>query len=268
MCIEYSRIKDSGVRNPSNICGLYHRSVCKFTSMIYSDEPFVIVKYGDGEFMNMISENESERNCDSCNYYKDLGLDLIASYIHALRTKNVYICSWHLNVYSIQKFIERDNREHLIGASSKFLHYDILLHKMPFDPNLIEFFKTIRDYTGPKVYISNKTMIGVVTELLRLTHSIPVAEINCYLKKDDIVKEARGIIRDILGPLGLRGPRPLILLSAGMFSKVLIQVLCTEFPECTYIDIGSTFDGLVKGTRDFNQEPGYKDALLSAYGQT
>jgi len=50
-----------------------------------------------------------------------------------------------------------------------------------------------------------------------------------------------------------------------MASKVFMTELFEERPNHTYIDIGSTFDGLIKHSRDFNGTKLYRDVLLKCY---
>ena len=61
----------------------YHLKM--FYNKIITKENFTLVKFGDGEFRNMISKNEYDHNCDGCNYFEDLGLDLIKAYLYFLQ---------------------------------------------------------------------------------------------------------------------------------------------------------------------------------------
>ncbi len=111
--------------------------------MILQDKNFILVKFGDGEMRNMISKDENEHNCDNNNYFKELGLDLIRSYIYYLRNNNTYINKWHSHVYEIQDLIEKDNKQYY-DHEIKFVFYDLLIHKLPFRPDLVNFFRSIK----------------------------------------------------------------------------------------------------------------------------
>jgi glycosyl transferase family 25 len=226
----------------------------EFTQMINNNVQFSIIKFGDGEMRNMTSTNENEHNCDGCNYFKSLGLELIKAYIFFLRDKNTFINKWHSHVYLIQEAIE----EKYTHSDNKFVFYDLLVHKSPFNPVLINFFKSVKRSKRIKVYISNVAMIKALIPVLDIQLGIIVPEINCYLHKDAVYKSAIETLHKV-------GPNAIILFSCGMFSKVLAHKLMASFPNNTYLDIGSTFDGLIKFSRDFNGTFEYQAELLNAY---
>ena len=224
----------------------------KFINMLNNNENFLIVKYGDGECLNMISVNENERNCDGNNYFRPLGDDLIHSYIHFLQSKKSYICKWHCQIYDIQTALDADFGGNL---ENKFIFYDILVHKLPFSNNLVKFFKTIQSSNRKKIYVSNAHMINTVCPILNIKVGICIPYINCYQQKEIILNNLKQHIAE----------NCIILFSAGMASKVLICEIDKMCPNNTYIDIGSTFDGLIRESRDYNCGQEYRNILYSTY---
>lgn len=244
---------------------------------------FILVKFGDGEMRNMTSTNENDHNCDNCFYYKGLGLELIKSYIYFLKNKNAYISKWHSHTYTIQKEIEKDYAEYINssdgndGNVSKFVYYDIIVHKLEykdkednerltFRPEKVSFFKTIKESKRFKIYISNMDMINAVAPILNLQYGIAIPATNSYLQKDEILKTMYENLEQLKVKLGFPVVKDLIFLfSGGMFAKVLIAEISKKYPQNTFIDIGSTFDGLIKYSRDFNGTVEYRDELLKYY---
>lgn len=231
-------------------------ALINFTEMIKNNQNFIIVKFGDGELTNMFSTNEHDHNCDGNNYFKELGTELIEAYIYYLRIPYAYICKWD-HVYHIEEKIEEDLKN-WFKYDDKFLEYNIIIHKLPFKEEQINFFKTIKYSSRKKMYVTNKEMLDALIPIMNIKLGVVIPDRNSYLYKKQIIDLCSQQIEK--EPDGL-----IILFSAGMFSKVLIKELSMKFPKHTYIDIGSTFDGLIKGSRDFNYMPQYKQELLKWY---
>lgn len=222
-----------------------------FIEMLKNNKNFTIAKFGDGEMLNMIATYEGERNCDGNNYFRGLGDELIRSYIYFLCNPNAYICKWHSQIYNIQKEMDNDFKY----DSAKFIYYDILTHKIPFRQEQVNFFKTIQKSSRKKIYISHSGMTQALQPILNIDICINIPSVNCYLHINEILKTIRSFIDTNM----------IIMLSAGMCSKVIIAHLLSSHPENTFLDIGSTFDGLIRGSRDYNSISGYKEILLTTY---
>lgn len=230
----------------------------KLKNMIITGENFALVKFGDGEFRNMISKNENDHNCDGCNYFDGLGTDLINSYVHFLRTENVFINRWPSHVYDIQK--EMDNaviNEDKIDLTNKFVYYDLLTHKLPFNNSIIQFFKAIKYSKRYKIYVSNEKNTVALKNVLKIDESVVVPERNSYLQKEEITRKILRLVASKKDAI--------VLFSVGMFAKVLIRECLSICNYNTYVDIGSTFDGLHKYSRDYNCITGYGQELLKTY---
>jgi hypothetical protein len=253
----YKKIK--GQRQSTEL-QIYNNRLSFFANKIKNNEPFIIVKYGDGEWLSMISNDESEYNCDSCHYFKELGYNLIRSYIYFLKNDNVFICRWPFTTYDMQTQIENDFKDNF--NESKFLYYDTLIHKLDktnsFDNELVDFFKIIKNSSLKKIYISNSKMASAVKDILNIVVNINVPEIDSYLQKDSIYKQLYNELYKTKEPC-------ILLFSAGFLSKILIAWLSHEWPNNIFLDIGSTFDGLIKASRDFNKDPEYKSIMTATY---
>jgi GR25 family glycosyltransferase involved in LPS biosynthesis len=240
----------------------------EFTRRLILGNNFTIVKFGDGEFRNMISDNENEHNCDGCNYFKKLGIELIQAYIFFLKDKNTYINRWHSHVYNIQFAMENDNLGEF-DPKRKFLFYDLLVQKLinntsnsqrTFKEEQITFFRSIKHINRIKVYITNEKMIRALVPILNINYGVAIPEVNSYNNKKQILENIHKLLEDLHTNKNI-----IFLFSCGMFSKVLISILLDKYPDNTYLDIGSTFDGLIKQSRDFNGTVEYQQAIIKAY---
>lgn len=232
----------------------------EFRDKLRNGENFIMVKFGDGEWRNMIYNDDTLHNCDLCYYYKGLGIDLIQSYIYFLKTKNAYINRWYSHVYDIQDSLENDNKE--FYNSDKFLYYALIVHTMTEDNSFkqeqVDFFTELKRSKKNKIYISHIDMIHAVAKIMNINQGISIPLKNSYLEKHKILEFSRNLLSE-------KPEDNIILVSAGMFAKVLIAILSKEFPKNTFIDIGSTFDGLIRASRDFNGTVEYQQLLLKYY---
>lgn len=236
----------------------------EFTHRVKTNDNFIISKMGDGECRNMISDDDSLHNCDNCRYYKPLGMDLIRSYIYFLNRPNVYINKWHSHTYSILNQMENDYSPHF-DRERKFLFFDLLVQKIGpngcFKQEQIDFFKTIKTSPRTKIYISNKAMIYALAPLLNISFGVMIPEVDAYLQKEQIMSS----IKDVISKLPSK-ENNIFLFSAGMAGKVFLAETSIIFPNNTFIDIGSTFDSLVRfNSRDYNCFPEHKALLLKLY---
>jgi hypothetical protein len=222
-----------------------------FIDNIQTSKNFNCVKFGDGEWLNMTATNENERNCDGGRYFRALGDDLIRAYIWCLQNENTFVSRWHSQIYAIENALDFD----FCKDTSKFVYYDIFTHKLPFMPEQVAFFKAIQSSPRKKIYVSNTHMINKVVPLLNMNIGVCVPQIDCYLHKDTIIQHILSQVdKDCI-----------VLFSCGMASKVLLTDVAKQKPDNTFIDIGSTFDGLVRVSRDYNASPLYRNILLRTY---
>lgn len=224
----------------------------KFSNMIKNNEQFIFVKFGDGEFNNMLSNNENDHNCDYNKYYRELGNQLIKSYIYFLKEEKTYIAKW-LNEYELRVVLEKEFLK--TNEEDKFIDYDILNNIVPILKEQIEFYNIISNSSRKKLYISNGNMCNIVKKILKVDCCIEIPQNNVFLIKDEIINQIKKEITD----------NSIIMFSAGMCSKVLIHELSEYNKNATYIDIGSAFDGFVRLSRDWHLVPNYSQIIYESY---
>ena len=270
--IKYSQIEGEFQSNKYfNLKEKAKERIEELIDKLKNNKHFYHIRQGDGETRNMIANDEKQHNCDGCFYYKDMGLDLIKAYIYSLKNENAYIHKWHSHTYNIIDRIDNDYR-FCYDPEKKFLFFDLLVHKLvpatpatekyaidgvSFKEEQIRFFRTIKESKRTKIYISHEAMIKAVGPLLNLNIGITIPATNCYLQKKEILNSIRTQLNDKQDCI--------VLFSCGMASKVFMTELFKERPNHTYIDIGSSFDGLIRHSRDFNGSKLYKDVLIKCY---
>lgn len=228
----------------------------KFISYINNDYNFTIVRYGDGEFQNMTSTNEDDKNCDDCNYYIELGKLLTEAYIYFLNEKDTYISIWNE-----KHLIERELNIYK-NTPNNFLKNEIITNKIidPFGEypfgKVQQFFFAIKNSKKFKIYISNKNNIKHISGVLKSDINIEIPETNAFLEKDNIEKVVLNTLKEYKNCI--------VILSGGMYIKCLIRKL-KKYYDNTYIDIGSSLDGIHKYSRDFNDNMIYRKLINDAY---
>jgi hypothetical protein len=258
--LEYYRSKTDEIVNDvyKNLESKADATLSNFTDFIKNDHNFTIVRFHDGEFRCMIATDEQEHNCDGNYYYKAQGLELIKAYVYFLQAEDVSITRWASHTYSIQDAIEKDYQGSF-DKESKFVYSDLLTHKLPFRPKLVEFFRAIKNSKRKKLYISNYMMLNALKAILNLDFGCSIPEVNCYLERDEVLEGSYKLLEHT------GANDNIVLVSAGMFSEIIIMHLHKRYPNNTYIDIGSTFDGLIKFSRDYNKSFEYGYELISTY---
>src|SRR5438128_8812607 len=70
----------------------------QLTQHLVNGDNFVLIRYGDGEFINMTTTNYNDHNCDGNLYYKEQGQDLEKSLRFFCResqsNQKIYIGIW------------------------------------------------------------------------------------------------------------------------------------------------------------------------------
>lgn len=230
----------------------------EFSQRLLHNNNFTIVKFGDGELRNMTSNNEREHNCDGNFYFSELGTSLIESYIYFLKHGVSYICKWHSHEYEIQNKMEQDHLE-FFNPDRKFLYYDILIHKLPIPIEQLQFFKIIKHINRPKVYFTNEELLKVISPVLNVNYAISVPQNNTYLVKNELYNAIDNFMSS------LKTENMIIMFSVGMFAKVIIAHMSEKYPNNTYLDIGSSFDGLLNPSRDFMFQKNYVESVKIHY---
>lgn len=247
----------------NNDNGMFPLNITHFSDKLMRNEYFTIVKFGDGEILNMNSENEQEVNCDNTRYTKFLKYGLILAYPFYLMNPRTYICKWEeemgeagiINLYDLVL-----DSKNMIQPLNKFVEYNIMIHKLPFKNEMIRFFKIISLTQCNKLYICNKYLAKYIKEIFPskngyTTKVLVIPETDCGDYHTNIFLEAIQIIKKDF----------IVMTSCGVYSKVLIKSLMEVRPDNWYIDVGSSFDGLYTHSRNFNGSHEYKYKLSELY---
>lgn len=230
----------------------------ELTGKIVQNDNFTIIKYGD--FLEMMyTNNEFKHNCDGSHYFNDLKQKIREAYVFYLLNEKSYICKWEEPMYVEETYdLEYSN---YYDFYNKFLYFNIIIHKLDsngeFDNKQILFYKTIKESKRTKIYICNEDLAPHVQKALNIDHVIFVPKIDAYLNHKQIFDSIIKILtKDCI-----------VLTSCGFYAPYLIKELMGVRPNNTYIDVGSSFDGLYTGSRNFNWSPLYKEKMKRIYFQ-
>ena len=221
----------------------------EFIEKIKNDERFIFVKYGDGEFYCM--NNVCGTNCDNDVYCPELNNALVESFYNLIKiskNENVYIGKY-LEYHTLRFYLALCYIQYKNTLSIPFVDYHICLTHFDYNKNhnMFNIVKYIQKSKRYKIVISNINNLyhkhifkgDIFIEVPKNSWFINGYYDSIYNKIKDVIKEH---------------PYALILISAGMGSKVIAANLFQEFKEISIIDIGSGFDLLSqkKITRDYH----------------
>lgn len=190
-----------------------------FIDKIKTKENFSFIKKGDGEkfcMSGMVGEN-----CDGHPYSQELGEKLKKAFEYFSTNGN----SW------VADFEEQD-------------FFNVLLHREGKNNMKVrEFYEAIRNSEKEIIYVGPERL-KVVARILKAKRHIIVPEKNAFEYYDSIAS-------NIFSCLEQKDNKEnkIILFSAGMPAKALIHDLMKSYPDNTYLDLGSSFDSLIKESR-------------------
>jgi hypothetical protein len=200
-----------------------------FTAHVERSEPFIHLRYGDGEWYSMLGR--CGRNGDGHDFFPDtLGRDLRESLDYAAGLAPHSRCYvgfsefWdHPAVYVYLAARPWLDQIHWVGAS--------LLPVGIRDFSTRRFLEAVRDYPGRKYLVGNASL-ALVARGLGCSHVV-IPRVDCYLQ---IGRAERAC--------AFHGPG-IVLCCAGMASEGLLVRLHRKNPSGTYIDCGHIFDAMV-----------------------
>ncbi len=219
---------------------------------IERNEPFIHLRYGDGEWYSMLGRRG--RNADGHDFFPEtLGRDLRESLDYAATISPGGRCYVGLSEFwdhpAIHVYMAARpwlDRIRWVGAS--------LLPLGLRDFSTRRFFEAVRGYRGRKYLVANASL-ALVARGLACTHVV-IPQVDCYL---EIGRAER--------MCAFRGPG-IMLCCAGMASEGLLARLHRQNPAGTYIDCGHVFDAMIgRLTRAYTQENagGIVDFLFDHY---
>lgn len=201
---------------------------------IERDIPFVFSRFGDGEWFAIFGRNGS--NCDSHNYYKDMG-DRLREIVSMKRNGNY--------IYSLSPFVEGKYNKYIKRLSDNKIKW--------YNSNVfVEASKSNKIGRYFDLLVEKKTIM-VAPDYLRKFEGydefVSVPEQNCWLEKNKIVREIVKLLGD---------KNTIVSVVASMAANVIVDELYQIYGNThTFIDAGSVYDPYV-GVRT----RGYHDEIL------
>lgn len=218
---------------------IYKQFLNEFIENIKKNKNFSFTKIGDGELACI--RGDKGANCDGQTYSASLGIELFNAYRSLADLENIFLAT-----QPDEQWRMRDVEQSVFEGNTKNFFdniYDMLLQRTG---EQIEekklFYKAIKDSKRKKIFIGNNKLNSVV-EMLNIDHFIEVPEHNAYDSIDKICEELYKYISDDC----------IILLSAGLISKVLMHKALQMNKNITCIDAGSAFDPIFVGITRTNQ---------------
>lgn len=245
-----------GKKNDDLLSPFKDQKLWNFCCDLEQNKNFTIIKYGD--FLEMMyTNNEMRHNCDGSHYFNDLKQKIKEAYVFYLLNENSYICKWEEPMYVEDTYdLEYSN---YYKFYDKFLYFNIIIHKLnnegQFDNKMVTFYKIIKNSKRTKIYICNQDLAPHVKKALNIDHIIIVPKIDAYVNHKIIFDEIIKVLTK----------NCIVLTSCGFYAPYLVKELMGIRPNNTYIDVGSSFDGLYTGSRNFNWTPEYKQKLTEIY---
>lgn len=230
-----------------------------FSDMIKAGKNFALVKYADGELTYMTTRGKEINSCGYL-YSRNVGDDLIRSFMYLVKHKNGYVHFWHYQPYKMLTNILRDLQ---VDWDAKLVYCEATVQKLPFIPGQVNFFKTIQQSPRKKIYLCNHMLAPYVKAVLRVDHIVLVDPLNFYASEEMLYPERTKVVGELREYL--KNDNQIFLFSAGFGTKIVINDCLKINPNNVFLDIGSTFDGLVGPSRDYNSIPGYRQTLWNTY---
>ena len=225
----------------------------------------LFVKYGDGEYY--AANYYQGGNCDGTPYTKWLGDKVKDSFIYNSRQLHSMMGAWHDPTH--QQFWEslRNENDDVPNIVPNIVHNTINwvdFHTVLVDKETIknkdrfDLFLAIKNSSLKKIYVANASM-GNVIPLLNINSHVVIDAKDWFetqyeatfqstqyeIENDKTYKTYKSY----------KSYKTLILCSAGMGAKYLISELHKLYPQCIYVDIGSGFDLLCRGTPSRTYNP-------------
>lgn len=192
------------------------------TEKIKNKENFSFVKRGDGEEFCM--SGIVGANCDGHPYSPELGEKLKEAY----------------------KYFEEQYPTCFVPLFNDQDYFNVLLHRAgKNNAKVKEFYEAIRNDKRCKIFVG-PARLHHIQKILKADCHIVVPDINAFKEFNIIWENLKQVIA--------LNDKCIVMFSAGMMSKVLIEKSMKADKNITCLDLGSAFDSLIKETRT-NQLP-------------
>lgn len=210
------------------------QSCCKIVQKLHLKEPFFFVRYGDGA-IEAIFGIGGHQTCDGEKYSRELAIELASAWDAVVEHPATLVGDWRTASFEAdthRTLYAAEYNELICGAAATFLHFEALL-MMRRSIALAQFYRVVKEYRGRKVLMAPECMRGAAASLGARHVITPMA---------DLFARRAGIERDLM-----REEFDLLLYGAGMAGNIPAVNCWKQFPERTYINIGSSLDPLYRG---------------------
>jgi len=217
------------------------------TEYLIDNLPFFYLRYGDGA-LECINKLGAGKTCDGEVYSDELAKALLQGWDIAMKGKNVFIGDWLSTSFDYGQNTSNSYTEEyrqLIGQNRlNMLHFDALTLRQ--SDVLLNFYYALKHSKRRKLYLGPGSHKDV-TSLLNVEH-YPVPIVHNLFNRIDLLT---GVLKS--------STCDIILFAAGMAGAIAALRCFKEFPNKTYIHLGSALDPLYRGrTRGHQLSP--KDA--------
>lgn len=215
-------------------------SAAILTHNLRNHRPFTFLRYGDGMIECIYGTSDARSTTDGELYTKELGKDLLSAWQLALtNTTGLYVGDWLSASFSARDKFRRYEHEYkqlLHDRNISRLHYESLLfmNNRSSHARLTEFWAAVRDDDRRKV-IMGPAELAQIAHLLGCKHIIT-----------PIVSDLHKSI-DVYRRMLLDEEFDVLLWGAGMASNIAVIECRAQYPDRTYINIGSALDPICRG---------------------
>jgi len=233
---------------------------------IKNNNRVIFTKFGDGEYNCMI--HTVGNNCDGDTYTNDLG-DKLKEAFNELSylskdDDGIYIGKWHSDVQIMLRYYSsifydflKEKESNLINIPFVDYHYCYNEHRhFGENKDLYNFVKTIQEINKYKLVVSNEENVKL-SLIFKVNNYITIPPNSWYA--NNLYDKLYNAIDNQLNNYN----DAIVILSAGLATKVLIKDLAIKYKNASFIDIGSGFDLLARKrmTRQWYdcKEHGYLD---------
>lgn len=207
-------------------------SAAELTRMIREKEPFFFVRYGDGA-LECIHRKKSQ-TCDGEVYSIELGEALLSCWNSLLSSDRACVGDWLSASFNPGDNRYEDWYRELVGTfAPRWFHFESLLF-MRESEELVDFYRAVRKDERKKVLVGPAQIRPAAVALGAQFINVPMTS-NLYQHRNVILDLLRWTKFDV------------VLYGAGMAGSVPMIRCWEEFPDRTYVNIGSALDPLFRG---------------------
>lgn len=217
------------------------KSAAIMADHLRNQEPFAYLRYGDGALESIYGGSAGYGTCDGEPYAPWLAPKLLKAWTEFASAPGVYVGDWgtasfdgpmtHTGPWSMLMFGERP----------RFLHFEALL-LMRESEALVDFYRAVREDPRRKLYMGPERNSGV-GEMLNADH--------LYTPMQDLDQGWVGYTAHVLK----ESKFDVLLFGAGMAGVLPVVECWKQFPDRTYIHLGSAMDILFRGRSRRQQIP-------------